>query len=217
MDAEKMKIVDLSHTISPEMPVYPGTEPPTFTAECTLDNVGFIEKKITLYSHTGTHMDAPAHIIRGARTLDQFSADHFMGKSSVLDMTSTHRPTVDIHHIEPYQDLIAKSKFLLLYTGWSRWWGTDAYYQGYPVLSPEAARWIAGFELRGLGVDMISVDPAGASPFTIHEIFLHRNILIIENLTNLQALPNTDFILSCFPLNIEDADGSPIRAVAIIE
>ena len=162
-------------------------------------------------------MDAPAHIIRGARTLDQFSADHFMGKSSVLDMTSTHRPTVDIHHIEPYQDLIAKSKFLLLYTGWSRWWGTDAYYQGYPVLSPEAARWIAGFELRGLGVDMISVDPAGASPFTIHEIFLHRNILIIENLTNLQALPNTDFILSCFPLNIEDADGSPIRAVAIIE
>jgi len=52
MNVEKMKIIDLSHTISPEMPVYPGTEPPTFTAECTLENVGFVEKKITLYSHT---------------------------------------------------------------------------------------------------------------------------------------------------------------------
>lgn len=211
-----MKIVDLSHSIFPNMPVYPGTEPPSFTTACTIDGVGFLEKKITLYSHTGTHIDAPAHIIHGAKTLDQLSTDNFIGTAFPMNLTAINKPIIDISDLEPHQNLIRKSEFILLNTGWSRFWGTESYFAGYPVLSYEAALWLSNFELKGLGVDMISADEAESTDFPIHKIFLGRNIVIIENLTNLRALPGNDFIFSCLPLKIGQADGSPVRAVGII-
>jgi len=76
-----MKIIDLTHSISPNMPVYPGTEPPVFITGCSIDDISFLEKKITLYSHTGTHMDAPAHLIKGSKTLDLLPIEHFYGKA----------------------------------------------------------------------------------------------------------------------------------------
>lgn len=212
-----MKIIDLSHTISPGMPAYPGTEPPTFAPACSLKDLGFVEKKITLYSHTGTHMDAPAHILDGAKSLDQLPADHFMGKSAVLDVTGIEGPLIELPIIEPYGALLEKIHYVLLRTGWSSRWGTESYYEGYPVLSFEAARWIADFGLKGLGVDTISVDAAGSTTFPVHATLFKHNMVVIENLTNLESLPSAGFMLSCFPLKIEDADGSPIRAVAIIQ
>ena len=212
-----MKIIDLSHYITPTMPVYPGTSPPSFTTPCTIENVGFIEKKITLFSHTGTHIDAPSHIINGATTLDQLPADNFIGKAFLLNLKSIRKPTIDLSDLEHHQNRIRNSEFILLYTGWSRLWGKETYFQGYPVLSLEAAQWLSNFELKGLGTDMISVDEAGSSEFPIHRILLARNIIIIENLTNLQSLPNINFIFSCFPLRIKQADGSPVRAMAIIK
>lgn len=65
------ELIDLTHPIASNMPVYPGTEPPVLITGCTIDESGFLEKKITLYSHTGTHVDAPAHLIKGAKTLDR--------------------------------------------------------------------------------------------------------------------------------------------------
>lgn len=211
-----MKIVDLTHFISPNMPVYPGTEPPTFTTECAIEAVGFLEKKMNLYSHTGTHIDAPAHIIRGARTLDQLSADTFIGNAFSVDLTRINGPAIDISALEPHENSIKKNDFILLNTGWSRYWGTERYFADYPVLSPEAAVWLNGFELKGLGLDVISPDRVESKDFPIHRILLERNMIIIENLTNLQALPGSEFMFLCFPLKIEQADGSPVRAVAII-
>ena len=212
-----MKIIDLSHTISPGMPVYPGTEPPTFVPACSLEDLGFVEKKITLYSHTGTHMDAPAHILDGPKTLDQLPADYFMGKSAVLDVTGTEDPLIERPIIEPYGAVLEEIHCVLLRTGWSSHWGTESYYQGYPVLSFEAARWIADFGLKGLGVAAISLDGVGSTAFPVHATLFEHDMVVIENLTNLESLPSAGFMLSCFPLKIEDADGSPIRAVAIIE
>ena len=80
-DNQYMKIIDLTHSISPRMPVYPGTEPPIFIQGCSIDEIGFLEKKITLYSHTGTHIDAPAHLIKGSKTLDQLPVEHFQGRA----------------------------------------------------------------------------------------------------------------------------------------
>ena len=211
-----MKIVDLTHFISPNMPAYPGTEPPTFNTECTIEAVGFLEKKMGLYSHTGTHIDAPAHIIRGAKTLDQFSADKFIGNAYSVDLTRIYGPVIDISALEPHEDSINKNEFVLLNTGWSRYWGTERYFADYPVLSAEAAVWLNGFGLKGLGLDVISPDRVGSTDFPIHRIFLAQNTIMIENLTNLQALPAKEFMFSCFPLKIEQADGSPVRAVAII-
>jgi len=211
-----MTIIDLSHTISPDMPVYPGTEPPTFSTACTIEDMGFLEKKITLYSHTGTHMDAPAHIIPGAKTLDKMPPDRFAGKGAVVELAVNDGPTIDLKLLKPHQGRIERCEFLLFHTGWADLWGKEDYLKGYPVLSRDAATWLAGFPLKGVGADTISADEAESGTFPIHAILLERDIVIIENLTNLRALPDSEFDFFCFPLKIEKADGSPVRAVAIV-
>ena len=65
-----MTVIDLTHTIREDMPVYPGTEQPRLTTACTVSQCGYRETLLHMYSHTGTHMDAPAHMIDGALTLD---------------------------------------------------------------------------------------------------------------------------------------------------
>ena len=71
-----MTVIDLTHTIREDMPVYPGTEPPRLTTACTVSQCGYRETLLHMYSHTGTHMDAPAHMMDGAPTLDSFGPAH---------------------------------------------------------------------------------------------------------------------------------------------
>lgn len=212
-----MKLVDLTHPIAPNMPVYPGTEPPVFTTGCSIDEVGFLEKKITLYSHTGTHIDAPAHLIRGHNTLDMLSIEHFYGPALMLNFDNFIAQAIGIKELEPFQDKIEKVDFLLLRTGWSQYWGSEKYFTNYPVLSLEAANWLSSFGLKGFGLDTISADTADTENYPVHKALLQKNTLIIENLTNLMDLPCHQFNFSCFPLSFEDADGSPVRAVASIQ
>lgn len=211
-----MNIIDLTHTISPSMPVYPDTETPIFIQGCTIEKDGFLEKKMTMYSHTGTHIDAPAHLIKGAKTLDNMSIDRFHGNAFSVTISNLKNEYIDIHHLKPYQDKILKSDFVLLNTGWSKYWGEEKYFSNYPVLSMEAANWLSNFNLKGLGLDTISADIMDSQNFPIHKFFLEKNMIILENLKNLSALPTNHFMFSCFPLKIKDADGSPVRAVAYI-
>ena len=211
-----MKIIDLTHTISQNMPVYPGTEPPVFFPVVSIDELGFAEKKITLYSHTGTHVDAPAHLIKGSKTLDQFTIDHFYGKALALSFADVKGQVIGIKELEPHQDLIKQVEFLLFNTGWSQYWGTDMYFSDYHVLSLEAADWLSKFGLKGIGFDTISADKSDTQEYSVHKSLLSNDTIIIENLTNLEKLSSDKFIFSCFPLNFEDADGSPVRAVAFI-
>jgi kynurenine formamidase len=103
----------------------------------------------------------------------------------------------------------------LIYTGWSRYWGTDKYFSDYPVLSPESTEWLSRFKLKGIGLDVISADGADSQDFPIHKAFLKNDTVIIENLKNLDLVPIDQFLFSCLPLKLEDADGSPVRAVAL--
>ncbi len=211
-----MQIFDLTHTISAHMPVYPGTEPPVFITGCSIDEIGFLEKKITLYSHTGTHMDAPAHLIKGSKTLDQLPVEHFYGKAFLLDLADIETQTIGIKELEPHQDTIEQIEFLMIHTGWSRYWGLERYFSDYHVLSLEAAQWLSRFNLKGVGLDTISADEPDSQDFPVHKALLRNDTIIVENLMNLEKLPCHQFIFSCFPLSFEDADGSPVRAVAMI-
>ena len=79
-----MRCIDLTHLISREMPVYPGTEPPRLQPANTYDRDGFQETLLTMYSHTGTHMDPPAHLFAGRTTLDRFPVEQFIGRALVI-------------------------------------------------------------------------------------------------------------------------------------
>ena len=211
------KIIDLTHPISSGMPVYPGTEPPVLKTECTIEDIGFLEKKITLVSHTGTHMDAPAHLIKDAKTLDKFPIEQFYGRALLLNLTNIEGCTIELQKLEPHKDVIGNVDFLLLHTGWSKYWGSDKYFLDYPVLSMEAAEWLGKFRLKGIGLDTISADKVDTEKFLIHKAFLENDTVIIENLTNLDTLSCNQFTFSCFPMSFEGADGSPVRAAAIVK
>lgn len=212
-----MKIMDLTHTISGDMPVYPGTEKPILKVGCSIDADGFAEKEITFYSHIGTHIDAPAHLLKGSKTLDQLPIDKYFGEALLLDCEIIKKDNIELEDLLLYEENIKKADFLILKTGWDCYWGDEQYFLNFPVLSEDAAKWLVKQNLKGIGIDAISIDSVDSPDLPVHQIILKSNMIIIENLTKLNEIPKTKFNFSCFPLKIEDADGSPVRAVAYID
>lgn len=114
-----MKVIDLTHTISEAMPVYPGTEKPKLTAVNTYSKDGFKETLIQIYSHVGTHMDPPAHIFANQKTLDQFSPEQFIGKALVIDCRDLKEgQSIPIDKIN--MDKAVSADFLLFNLGWDK-------------------------------------------------------------------------------------------------
>lgn len=211
-----MKIIDLTHTMDQTMPVFPGAEPPMSTVVATLAEDGFVEAKVTLYSHSGTHIDSPAHMLEDGGTLDRLAVEAFVGPGVVVDCTGSRAAAIDVAYLEPYEDDIKAAEFVVLKTGWDAYWGTEGYFSGYPCLTEGAARWLAEIGPKGIGVDAVSVDRSSDTRFPIHKILLGSNILIIENMMNLAMLPAYGFVLSVLPLKLAGAEGAPVRAVAIL-
>jgi arylformamidase len=209
-----MKIIDLSNIISPDISVFPGTEKPVFERK---EIEGYPEVKITMYTHTATHIDAPIHIIKNARTLDELPIDRFIGKAIVIDCKHLAGKNITLEFLKPFENKIKNIKFILFNSGWSSKWKTEEYFEGFPTLTIEATEWLTTFHLKGIGLDSISLDPVADLNLPNHKIVLEKEILIIENLTNLDRLPDEEFIFQCLPLKIEKADGSPVRAVGVIE
>ncbi len=211
-----MKVFDLTHMIKEQMPVYPGTEPPSLKNTNTIEIDGFAEKLFSMYSHTGTHIDAPKHMIRGGLGLDDFAISKFIGKAVLIDVKEVSN-SISISHLIDYTRLIEKCDFVILNTSWSKYWGKKEYFDNFPVLEQDAARWLSNFKLKGIGIDAISIDAVDNVNFDNHHIFLDKNFIIIENLTDLEKVPENLFTFSALPLKTFDADGSPTRAVAILE
>lgn len=208
-----MTLIDLSHTIDPDISVFPGTEKPVFERK---EIEGYPEVKITMYTHTATHMDAPIHIIKGARTLDELPLDKFMGKAIAIDCKHLRENQITKEFLLPFESRIKNVEFVLFHSGWDSKWKTDGYFNDFPTLTAEATTWLTQFKLKGIGLDSISLDPVADMNLPNHKIVLAKEILIIENMCNMDSLPDGEFMFQCFPLKIEKADGSPVRAVAIV-
>lgn len=213
---KRSTVVDCTHVIQENMPVFPGTEKPVLFPACRFEEMGFREKKWTMYSHTGTHMDAPAHMIKEGKTLDEFPIEKFMGQGLVIDVRECTESQVPLARIQSYEKALEETDFLLIQTGWEEHWGRGQYFSDFPALSVEAAEYLMQFDLKGIGVDTISIDLMDSKSFPIHDILLHHELVIIENLKNL-SLISGKFFFQALPLHVEDSDGSPVRAIAILE
>ncbi len=206
------KIIDLTHTINGKMTVYPNTLKPSFEPSNTIERDGFAELKLTMATHTGTHIDAPCHLIKGEKALSDFPLDKFIGKAIVIDCE--RKDEISLELLKSRENDINEVEFVLFRSGWSRKWEEKDYFGKYPVLTAEAAQWLSEFKLKAVGFDYVSVDAMDASKLPNHRILLSKDILIIENLTCLNKLPETEFDFYAIPLKIENADGSPVRAFA---
>lgn len=214
-----MKIIDLTHVISAEMPVYPGTERPKFEPANTYERDGFKETKLSMYSHTGTHMDPPAHLFAGRTTLDRFNAAQFVGSACVIDCRELRAgERIAMAHVQRNRANADAAEFILFNTGWDRYWGKEEYFGDYPYIDDEVAEYIVKGGKKGVGLDVIGLDPIADEGLTLHRKLLRENaIVIIENLTRLDEVGSGLFTLCALPLKYENADGSPIRAIAILE
>ena len=214
-----MKVIDLTHVIEEGMPVYPGTEPPSFEPANTYERDGFKETRISMFTHTGTHMDPPAHLFAGGATLDAFPPDQFIGKALVIDCTGLGEgEPITTECLEPYGHKVGDADFLLFRLGWDARWGTDAYFGDYPCVDDAVLDLILEGDYKGIGFDVIGLDPIADESLPRHRrLFEGKDIVNIENLCNLGLCGDDLFWFSCFPLRIADCDGSPIRAVAWFE
>ena len=218
-EAAAMKVIDLTHTITENMPLFPGTEPPKLTTVNNYEANGFRETLLQITTHTGTHIDPPAHVYSGKATLDALPPEQFIGKALVINCRNLQEgEAITLQNITRYGEKAAKADFLLFNLGWDSFWGTPAYFGNYPCLTDDALDYILNGSYKGIGFDVMGIDPINDETLRLHKkLFADKQIVNIENLKNLHLCGEKLFWFSCFPLKIPNSDGSPIRAVAWFE
>ncbi len=210
-----MKIIDLSYPFESGMPVFPGSLGVSIDELSNVEEHGYHVKKIVFNSHTGTHIDAPFHMKADGKTLNDLAVGHFIGKAFVLPLNIPNGARIEVEDLIAYEANLEAADFVIFYTGWQKYWGTERYTTDFPCLSTEAVKWLTTFSLKGIGLDTISVDPMDATFYAVHHTLFDHSMVIVENLTNLDKLGLGFFLFSAFPLNITGGDGCPVRAVAI--
>ena len=208
-------IIDLTHTITPEMPMYPGSAAPSIKPTGSLTRDGFRETQLTIASHTGTHMDAPSHMLPRGSTLEVLPASQFCGRAVVLDVSDLPpRSVITADYLREQNGTIRSADFVLFYTGWERKWGTGAYYDDdFPVPDQEAAKYLVSCGLKGVGTDALSVDTLRDQQFLAHKTLLDGGLVILESLCLKKVVGRTDLMLFALPLKFENAAGARHRGI----
>lgn len=210
-----MKIVDLSTELYHEKPASPGEPPTGFIAVNTVARYGWALTQIVLSTHMGTHMDAPAHFLEAGLTIDEIPLSQALGPARVLRIPKQRGEEISVEELNRYGSVIEPGSRILIETGWSRLIGRTEYFEGFPGLSPAAARFLAERRIALLGLDIPSPHPTEYK--IVHETLFGAGIVILEELVNLAQLPDQPFLLIALPLRLKGLDGSPLRAVAIVD
>jgi len=223
------RLVDLSQTLEEHMPHYP-THGKFFHNLYTSYWHGdrALSYQLVMHEHNGTHVDAPAHFISDANppahvTIDQIPPTRLMGRGVHLDCRSfrekdcVSRSFVVVWETE--HGALRADDIVLFDFGWSAYWGlrpdNRRYLADWPGVGRDAAEYLIEKSVAALGVDTLSPDPPAAlAKDPIHPLVLEKGVLIIENLANLEQLPDF-FLFVALPLKIRQGSGSPIRAVAL--
>ncbi|MGB5987200.1 MAG: cyclase family protein [Desulfobacterales bacterium] len=213
-----MNPIDLSHTIQTGMQIFPDDPEPRIEPGLLHESDYCHVDRLNLGSHTGTHIDAPFHFLPEGKRIDEIPLARFMGWGVRIPVTGKPPGSaITPAEIEPYLPEIEPGDFAILHTGWDRKWGTPDYLH-HPYLSPDCARLLRLHLVSLVGIDALNVDPThppdslGDPSFEAHRILLGREILIVENLCNLTAVPANRGRYLFLPLKLKGSDGSPIRA-----
>ena len=197
-----MPIIDLTHRITDGMAVYPGDPAVSLRPVLAFPHQPCRVSQLSFGSHTGTHMDAPAHMLEEGQTLDQYPVEGFCGAARVFSGDA------DFSQLD-----LSGLDFVLLDFHWAQRWGSPDFFHGYPALTAENARILASSGLKGVGMDTPSVDNE-ASGLALHHILLGSGLVLIESMGNLKRLPQSPVNLFALPLKWKGSDGAPCRAVA---
>lgn len=205
-----MKLVDLSHPMEHGQQTFPSDPKLSIVSHGNIRTLKYNITQIVMSSHQGTHLDAMYHFLDDGKTLDQMPLDWFYGPAHVLRIPKNAGEEITIEDFLPFEALLVPEAKIIYETGWFRNFGDDNFFDDFPSLTQEASEYLAGRNIRMLGMD---TPTPSRDWYEVHHILLKKEIVIVESLTNLNQVP-AEFTFIGFPLNLKGRDGSPIRAVA---
>lgn len=220
-----MKLIDLTHTLSNNVPTFEGCGFHLHTAldyqDCS-DEVKFRVQEMNLRAGTGTHLDAPAHIESGKWFIDEIPLQHFYAPLIKIDVTAkAHESYIlseqDVLEFEALHGMIPARSFIAIQTGWDQRWPNHAFRNEliFPSISKAAAQLLLERQIIGLGVDTLSPDlPTIGYP--VHALLLGNQKLIVECLNNLSAMPAVGGFILIAPMKIKGATEAPARIFGIL-
>jgi arylformamidase len=213
-----VKPIDLTLTISPSIPTFPGSPKPQFILWSTLKEDGYNLELLFLSSHTGTHLDAPYHFVKNGAKIHQIPLDRLLGNGILIKIKKGKNKVIsknDLISFERKNGNIPKYSSVFFHTGWQKNLKSDYYFTDNPGLSESATKYLISKAINLVGIDSPSIDLGKDKTFSVHKILAKNNILIVENLSNLNKISSKQFDFIILPLKLKDATGSPVRAIAI--
>jgi len=210
--------IDLTLTISQNLPTFPGSPKPQFIPWNTIKKDGYNLELLFLSSHSGTHMDSPYHFIDNGKKIHEISVNRLSNHAILIRINKKANQSItknDIINFEKNHGVILKNATVIFATGWQKYLQKKYYFEKNPGLSIIAANYLASKKINLVGIDSPSIDLGREKEFSVHHILSKNNILIVENLANLDKIPGHHFNLVVLPLKLKDATGSPVRAIAL--
>jgi len=208
------KIIDLTYMINDQMITYPTPWHQKVSVERLgkIEEVGRNTRKITLGTHTGTHIDAPLHFIENGKSIEKIPLDKMVGQVTIIDFSHFQKN-------QPIEKEILQkikiTKRMIFRFGWEKYWNKNEFYQDHPFFTEEAANYLVSKGIELLGYDTPSPDSSKSNSnidSPIHKIFLGNGVVLLEYLANLDKLENLEnWNIVVAPMKIEGSDGSPSR------
>ncbi len=203
--------IDVSVPLRPGMAHWPGDPAPRITRAQDMERGdAYTTSFLEMGAHTGTHMDAPAHVLHRGATIDAMPLDAGVGTARVIGIRDA--VSVTVRELRPHR--IRRGERILFKTRNSLCrWNTGRFHSNFVYISAGAARYLAERKVRLVGVDYLSVGGFKKDGLETHEALLGAGIWIIEGL-NLSKLTPGPIDMICLPLKLLNADGAPARAIA---
>lgn len=227
MNLNKIKLIDLTHTLSEEIPTWGGHcgfhhQISSDYNDSTTDTK-FRVHKIEMQAGIGTHMDAPAHCFAGGNSIADINLEQLFVPCIVIDIPvhasdDYELMPEDIIQYEKNITKIEKNTFVIVRTGWGKYWNNPGKYRNelnFPTISKAAARMLIEKNVVGIGIDTLSPDNQ-KNDFSVHNTVLGAGKYIIENIANADLLPAHGSMICAMPIKIKDGTEAPIRLVGII-
>lgn len=218
-----LRSIDLSHVIDDQTITYKGLPAPVIcdylsrkdSEKYYQEGTSFQIGKIEMVSNTGTYIDLPFHRYAEGDDLANVGIDRLVNLDALcIDVSKSNQPAIGREVFEPYD---VSGRAVLVFTNWSRFWGTDSYFEAHPHLTEGAAAYLSKKNVKMVGIDSHNIDDTSCNARPVHTILLGEGIPIVEHLTNLSALTKfKHFVFHAAPPKISGMGTFPVRAFAVV-
>lgn len=219
-------VIDLTHTLSPEVPSWNGRC--GFSHDIKLDYsdseapTKFRVQQIKMHAGIGTHLDAPAHCIPGGKHIAELELTQLIAPCVMIDISAKAHPlysltVTDVLEFETRCGPIANGCFVIIYTGWEQFWLQPEKYRNdyhFPNISKDAIEWLLERDIVGVGIDTLSPDRPSEG-FPVHQQVLGAGKYIVENIAHAVKLPPIGAYTFALPIKTAEGTEAPMRLIGM--